>query len=282
MVTIDVWRTSLVSRPELKIEHQEKSLFVGFFIVAMTSYGMIFLLEKDALTFFTREDGLAEYVGATALLFASITSFIAYWRTSSPVNTGVSLIWTKAFFLCLALSCFFGFGEEVSWGQRIFGVETPAMLREINVQGETNFHNSGPMVLEGPLVGYVVLGAFHSLYLFVFVFTPALSMISGRISGWLKNHRVPVAPLGFGLWFPMTYGIRKVLQPQYGQAAIEINETLWEILLAVCCYILMRRVSHIKRELEWRQILLKQVALHSRSTADNTEHDEVGEYAPPR
>ena len=31
--------------------------------------------------------------------------------------------------------------EEVSWGQRLFGWQTPAALAEVNVQHETNLHN---------------------------------------------------------------------------------------------------------------------------------------------
>ena len=31
--------------------------------------------------------------------------------------------------------------EEVSWGQRLFGWGTPAILNEFNVQGETTLHN---------------------------------------------------------------------------------------------------------------------------------------------
>ena len=43
--------------------------------------------------------------------------------------------------LGLAVVCFFGFGEEISWGQRIFGIETPAGLKQANSQQETNLHN---------------------------------------------------------------------------------------------------------------------------------------------
>lgn len=32
-------------------------------------------------------------------------------------------------------------GEEISWGQRIFGFETPDWLKTKNLQKETNFHN---------------------------------------------------------------------------------------------------------------------------------------------
>ena len=31
--------------------------------------------------------------------------------------------------------------EEISWGQRIFDIDTPEALKEVNVQKEINIHN---------------------------------------------------------------------------------------------------------------------------------------------
>ena len=32
-------------------------------------------------------------------------------------------------------------GEEISWGQRILGIETPDLIRSVNVQNEISLHN---------------------------------------------------------------------------------------------------------------------------------------------
>ncbi len=40
-----------------------------------------------------------------------------------------------------AVVFFFGAGEELSWGQRIFNVESSEFFLEHNAQGETNLHN---------------------------------------------------------------------------------------------------------------------------------------------
>lgn len=49
-------------------------------------------------------------------------------------------------FLLLALACFYVAMEEISWGQRVFNIETPDFFKEHNLQGETNLHNlfTGP------------------------------------------------------------------------------------------------------------------------------------------
>jgi hypothetical protein len=36
---------------------------------------------------------------------------------------------------------FIGAGEEINWGQRIFGFKTPEALNKVNVQGEFSIHN---------------------------------------------------------------------------------------------------------------------------------------------
>jgi hypothetical protein len=45
------------------------------------------------------------------------------------------------FVLGYALLFLFVGGEEVSWGQRLIGLQTPDALMEINVQKEANLHN---------------------------------------------------------------------------------------------------------------------------------------------
>ena len=43
--------------------------------------------------------------------------------------------------ILLGIVLFFGAGEEISWGQRIFGIESSDYFKEKNTQGETNLHN---------------------------------------------------------------------------------------------------------------------------------------------
>lgn len=52
----------------------------------------------------------------------------------------------RLFFALLAIACFYVVMEEISWGQRLFGVQTPELLQRYNLQHETNFHN----LLTGP------------------------------------------------------------------------------------------------------------------------------------
>ena len=57
-------------------------------------------------------------------------------------------------YLLIAVGAFLVAGEEISWGQRVFGWGTPESLAAINHQAETNVHNIRPVQRA---FGYVVL-----------------------------------------------------------------------------------------------------------------------------
>lgn len=92
-------------------------------------------LDKEVYRFLIDEDGPIEWLQVTFFLMAGIfaigTAINLYRKSGSQ----------SLFFVLLALGLFFISGEEISWGQRVFGVETPESLRAINKQDETNLHN---------------------------------------------------------------------------------------------------------------------------------------------
>ena len=85
---------------------------------------------------YAAEDGLVEYATAFFLFVASLVLAVNA-RSLKAKGLGLATGCT----LFYALLFFFAAGEEVSWGQRIFGWETSEALKEINYQDETNLHN---------------------------------------------------------------------------------------------------------------------------------------------
>jgi len=82
------------------------------------------------------EDGPFENITAAVLLLISVLfsgRFIKTWKTRNKFWIILSLI--------IILGAFFGFGEEISWGQRIFALESGDFFTQNNLQGETNLHN---------------------------------------------------------------------------------------------------------------------------------------------
>ena len=65
-----------------------------------------------------------------------LCSLLLIWLSFQPVPR-----LQKVMFFVNGLGAFFVAGEEISWGQRIFGLSTPELLRQHNTQGELTLHN---------------------------------------------------------------------------------------------------------------------------------------------
>jgi len=82
------------------------------------------------------EDSLLETVQFVLIL---ATTGVVTWLSTRLLRTGRGGIGTL--YVLLALGTFFIAGEEISWGQRIFGWRTPEALEAINAQQEISVHN---------------------------------------------------------------------------------------------------------------------------------------------
>jgi hypothetical protein len=80
----------------------------------------------------TAEDGVIESLGALFFLMGSALCVIYAARKSA---NGRLLI------VAWAVFCFFCFGEEISWFQRVFNYGTPGIVGDVNRQNEFNIHN---------------------------------------------------------------------------------------------------------------------------------------------
>ena len=109
------------------------------------------LLSPPALFWLVAEDGPAETVQATLLFGGALAALLAARGNAGAGHRGAA-IWCAVLAVLLALIGF----EEISWGQRIFGIETPEWLAERNQQGETNLHN----MATGPAEYFYYIGAF--------------------------------------------------------------------------------------------------------------------------
>lgn len=106
-------------------------------IIWFIAFAKIKSMESyEAFRVVVREDGWVEYLTALFLLLGAIvlgSNAIKAMR----LNDKKQLL----FFTLASLVFIFGAGEEISWGQRIFGIHTSEYFMEHNYQGETNLHN---------------------------------------------------------------------------------------------------------------------------------------------
>jgi hypothetical protein len=86
------------------------------------------------------EDGTAFLFLITSILFFALFFWKRFFYKENDreiYNTYLKRI----FFLLFGFMFFVFFGEEISWGQRILGFETPEAVKARNMQKEFNFHN---------------------------------------------------------------------------------------------------------------------------------------------
>jgi uncharacterized membrane protein len=94
------------------------------------------LAGKNVYKWLTMEDGFAEDMQVLFYFLAFVLCVLVtrrIWQSDDKV--------VKVLYLGLCLGLFFLIGEELNWGQRIFGWQTSTSLAAINKQDETNLHN---------------------------------------------------------------------------------------------------------------------------------------------
>ena len=92
-----------------------------------------YVFSPSAIAFINREDGVVEGGTALCFLIASIAAAVLAFRSRYKPRKLFAFVLAVGFFMCM--------GEEMSWGQHIFGWKTPESLAHVNVQAETNLHN---------------------------------------------------------------------------------------------------------------------------------------------
>lgn len=125
--------------------------------------GLVMALSRidiDVYRFFLREDGPVEWGQFNAFLIACIAGAgVAIRRFKAGYK------WQGLLFAAFALAMLFICGEEVAWGQRLLGLETPEELAEINKQDEITLHNIGEVLTIFNLVMMGIGGIGGTAYL---------------------------------------------------------------------------------------------------------------------
>src|SRR4051812_13763210 len=118
----------------------EKLILALVLIILITGY-ILFYTNVVRFEAYVQEDGIVEWLTVLGLVLGCIVCLRRFFVLRKH-RTAWFLIVTFG----LALLLFFAAGEEISWGQRIFGIKSSEFFKERNSQGETNLHN---LVVDG-------------------------------------------------------------------------------------------------------------------------------------
>lgn len=120
------------------------------------------------------EDHPIEWAQFALCLFSSITCLLAgiRWAVRRNLLPALLMLLVAAGSLVLA-------GEEISWGQRVFGLLTPQELAGLNAQAEMNVHNID--------VGVPSEKLFKAFEFGMGLGGVVLALLARRPSGWLHR-----------------------------------------------------------------------------------------------
>ena len=128
-VVLERWRSALadLSRGHWWTERSEVLL-----VLALVLIHAIGIVQYDLSHDIYQEDALLENLSVLLAICAAVLLLIGRPGTDRPSQLFASLVAIVAVLFA---------GEEISWGQRIFGFESTGVFAEANYQGETNIHN---------------------------------------------------------------------------------------------------------------------------------------------
>jgi hypothetical protein len=107
-----------------------------------------YFVDPRIVTWLGREDRVFEWASFVLFAAGGILALVNATRLFRSGRRWYGLIYIGAGLLFLFVA-----GEEISWGQRVFGWQTPQEIAEINRQGETNLHNMPISAFQyGPLL----------------------------------------------------------------------------------------------------------------------------------
>lgn len=175
------------------------------------------------------EDHYFELVGATSLLATSILFFYGFLLARKTLDKSWTSLAKKLVYLGLAALFFFGAGEEISWGQRILGFETPQSISQVNKQEEFNLHNLSAWEASNFLDPDRLFDIFWFLFA---VFTPAVALVAPSFKRFAGQF-IPIVFWGMSLLFLYNYLWAKLAKVFFGAAyayeKISIGQAIQEI-----------------------------------------------------
>jgi hypothetical protein len=172
------------SLTQYKPNTTEKIVLISVAILLILGF-VFFYTNLPLFEKYIQEDGVVEWITVLGLLMGSwlcFRRFIGLLKVRKP--------WFLFVTFFMAAFLFFAAGEEISWGQRIFGIESSEFFQKNNAQGETNLHN---LVVGGKKINKIIfsigLVSVMAIYLLLF---PVLYHYNARFRSFADRSAIPI------------------------------------------------------------------------------------------
>ena len=152
-------------------------------------------------------EGPVEYLAASLFGISGLLMFIIAFQTRS---TGKRRLFISCGIILIVIT-----GEELSWGQHIFGFQTPGWLENVNAQSEINFHNL--TVLTEPMAWITEISAYYLWMVIIAAFYLNKNELFGI--------RLPSIPLALGLLLITSY--RDSIELEFSNFGVIAGTLYW-------------------------------------------------------
>jgi len=164
--------------------------------IVLHVFGLVLVFADEALLKrWIVDDGPVEWLSFTVPVAAFVYALVVRARLRPKRERRAA----RRFWLALAVLSLWGGLEEISYGQRVFGIETPAWLIANPSPGEDNFYNNERetnlhnLVIYGHDVNKLIYGKVITLVLFLYwVVVPIVYRRSARFRRGCDRWGVPI------------------------------------------------------------------------------------------
>ncbi len=154
------------------------------------------LVSPDSYVWLGTEDKFGENMTS---VFYFGAGFLMLWRSVSLIGRRQTKVIRESFPILIALFFIFVGGEEISWGQRLLGYETPESIVDKNVQGETTLHNLSFFDRGGAVLNQHT--ALNFIALLMGVIIPFSHRFVRPLRKLMSLCNFPAPPLAITMWF---------------------------------------------------------------------------------
>lgn len=182
----------------MSVDDSRKSV-MWWTAVGLFCYGIVLVLHfqfHDAYVWLGTEDAFGENMTSVFYFLAGLMLIVAAVKSLRQGGGGVL---KQTLPVLLGLFFIFVAGEEISWGQRILGFETPEAVMAENLQGETTLHNLKPFHIDSALLNQHT--ALNFIALMLGVVFPLMAALLGWFRQLVARLNFPVLQTSVMVWF---------------------------------------------------------------------------------
>jgi hypothetical protein len=195
---------------------RKNSPLLLFFLPIVMYAGMLFLFLENRVLFeaVTAEDSLFEY--ATAVFFF-LSGFGLFWLQRHVSNTALKMLLVAGAVGLVVIA-----GEEISWAQRLIGIETPEVIAEHNMQNELTLHNLSY------IYGYVV-PAYILIGLTAGLLAPSFRVIVAKLQKNWSTFTIWVPGFITSIYF-LQLSVQRYFTREFRIASLKVIED-WDLVI---------------------------------------------------